>query len=140
MFLEISLVALVACGFFLFYDWVRGRKSRQDRASPDRAIAERQASIYSSAAIWSGVLVVVWAPIFMLPRGTECRPMGQAMISLLVLLFALPLIFVRAVLQLIVTWPKKTGWIAIAASLVPLATLILLQWLIQYVLGIVYEE
>jgi len=143
-------VFLIACaapayGVFRLYEWARGPKALPSRpeTSDDRlrrAIANRQTSIYRSAAIVSVVILFVWAPIFALPRGTECRPMGQEMISMPILLFVAPLVFVRAVIQLIVTWPRKTGLIAVVVALAPVAVFVLSQWVVRGPLGIIYED
>lgn len=109
--------------------------------TPVQAIAVRQSSIYKLATTGSLILLVVWSPILLLPRGTGIRPMLELPLSILFVLCATAIGTLRAIHQLVAAWPiKRLGLKALAAALVPLAFFVFLQWLTLYVRGIVYES
>ena len=67
--------------------------------------------------------------------------MMEMMITVPFLLCGMSVLFLRVVVQLVMTWPKKqTALIAALVSLIPVAVLVLLQWLILGVRGIIYES
>jgi hypothetical protein len=110
-------------------------------SSPSQKIAQRQASIYRLSAILSLFLFFLWAPTLTLAPGTGCRPMGEIMITAPLILCGMSVLFLRVVVQLVLTWPKKqTALIAALVSLIPVAVLVLLQWLILGVWKIIYES
>ena len=66
--------------------------------------------------------------------------MGQALITGLLVLFAMPILLLRVVIQVVETWPnKRIACRAVAALLGPVLVYVLLQWLILDVRGIIYE-
>jgi hypothetical protein len=54
--------------------------------SPSQKIAQRQASIYRLSVILSLLLVFLWAPVLAVAPGTGCRPMGEVLMTALLLL------------------------------------------------------
>ena len=69
-----------------------------------------------------------------------CRPMGEDLFTFVLVLPLTIAAFGKAVLQLLVTEPKKRGLVAIAVSLLPIAVYVLSQWLLLSVFGIIYED
>jgi len=110
-------------------------------SSPSHKIAQRRSSIYRLSAILSLFLFFLWAPILTLAPDTGCRPMMEIMITVPLLLCGMSVLFLRVIVQLVMTWPKKqTALVAATVSLIPVAVLVLLQWLILGVRGIIYES
>ena len=106
-----------------------------------RAIAARQKVIFGLVIGVSLFLALTWLPICELPRGTMCRPMGEAMVSLMFLLPIAALGLVIASDQVVATWPKPwKGVVAIVATFVPLLVYVLSNWLILHACGIIYED
>jgi hypothetical protein len=104
-------------------------------------ISERQRSIIRLSTTFIAIIVVCWAPIAAQAPGTPCRPMGQALIDFLLLLFGMPVLLLRVVRQSLAAWPQKwPGLIAIMMLVAPIAVYALLQWLILDVRGIIYED
>lgn len=107
--------------------------------SPSEKIDRRQASIYRLSAVVALFLILMWAPVMFL-AGKACRPMGQALITGLLVLFAMPILLLRVIIQVVETWPnKRIACRAVAALLAPVLVYVLLQWLILDVRGIIYE-
>ncbi len=116
-----------------------GKDSETD---PAAKIAARQASIYRRSLIWTTFVSILWAPvIFSVPPGHGCRPMGEVMLSVFVVMPISLAGVVTALYQLYVTWPqKRLGVAAVLVSLIPIATFALSQWVILSALGIIYES
>jgi hypothetical protein len=108
--------------------------------SDAKSVAARQRWIYWCAFLTTSALAIIWLPICWLPPGTNCRPMGQAMLTLGLLVAAAAGI-VKGSDQIVATWPKPwNGIIGISVSLVPVFAHVLLMWLVLDVCGIVFED
>lgn len=111
------------------------------RITQAQAVAARQASIYRVSNVCSVVLLLLWLSIIpMVGPGNACRPMGQAMVTILFVLPATIFNSLRAVRQYAASTDDRLALKAIVVALIPIAVYALTQWLILSVYGITYED
>jgi len=111
------------------------------KPAPKEPIAVRQTRIYRISLVCSLSLLFLWLPIvFMVPRGAGCRPMFQAMWTML---FVLPATIVGICMAIRQCFAAENKWLAVralVASVVPIVIFWLLQRLILDDCGIIYED
>ena len=114
--------------------------SEPQPALPD-AIDKRQREILRGSLCCSGVLLLLWVPIFFLVQpGTSIRPMVQLPCSIFLVLPITVVNVFKGLKQLRVTWPKRQGIVALGVSLVPFILYLILQWILLGFMGITYGE